>query len=516
MDIIQPSEYYDEASGGQIPVFRPSMEQFKDFKTFMEAIDPYGRHSGIVKVVPPKEWKDKLPDIKRHLERLRVRNPIIQHIMGSRGMYTQTNVEKRRPYTLAQWLALCEQSEHRPPEVGCDRTARQPVTPLSRKRDKVCSNSNNREVQQQKQQQPPSANTRSKSLAAAHESSSPLKNKRQILSDEIALAQSDTSVPLPRDLHCPDPDKYSVEYCKELERNYWRNLTFTQPMYGADMAGTLFDKSVRAWNVNSLDNMLNRLGVSVPGVNEPYLYFGMWKATFAWHVEDMDLYSINYLHFGAPKQWYAIPTTHTKKFENVMQNLFPQEHKECPEFLRHKTFIISPKLLHNHSIPVHRCVQHEGEFMITFPFGYHAGYNLGLNCAESVNFALDSWIEIGKRAKACSCISDSVMIDVSIFDQQNDDANDADDNGSLLNEQVRGVKESSGKNQTPAKKKRSSGKKSTGNDVEQANRKSGGRRATKRSLPDSTNENSGHSDMASRKTHDQQHARKRSKASPSS
>lgn len=97
---------------------------------------------------------------------------------------------------------------------------------------------------------------------------------------------------------------------------------------------------MRAWNVNSLDNTLNRLGVSVPGVNVPYLYFGMWKATFAWHVEasnkkndpftpfhgltcikqDMDLYSINYLHFGAPKQWYAIPTTHTKKFEGLMQS----------------------------------------------------------------------------------------------------------------------------------------------------------------------------------------------------
>lgn len=93
-------------------------------------------------------------------------------------------------------------------------------------------------------------------------------------------------------------------------------------------------------------------------------------------------------------------------------DLFAQEHKQCPEFLRHKTFIVSPKVLANNSIPFHRCVQHEGEFMITFPYGYHAGYNLGLNCAESVNFALDSWIEIGRRAKACTCVSDSVMIDV--------------------------------------------------------------------------------------------------------
>jgi len=27
--------------------------------------------------------------------------------------------------------------------------------------------------------------------------------------------------------------------------------------------------------------------MEIPGVNAPYLYMGMWRATFAWHVEDM-------------------------------------------------------------------------------------------------------------------------------------------------------------------------------------------------------------------------------------
>ena len=38
---------------------------------------------------------------------------------------------------------------------------------------------------------------------------------------------------------------------------------------------------------------------------------------FGWHVEDMNLNSINYLHFGQPKRWYSIPTRYSEKFENL-------------------------------------------------------------------------------------------------------------------------------------------------------------------------------------------------------
>lgn len=123
------------------------------------------------------------------------------------------------------------------------------------------------------------------------------------------------------DYHIHNQDEYTAERCAELEQKYWRSLMFAEPMYGADMPGSLFVDEEKTWNVANLPNLLDVMEQKIPGVNTAYLYLGMWKASFAWHVEDMDLYSINYLHFGAPKQWYSISQRNAPKFEKVMKGL---------------------------------------------------------------------------------------------------------------------------------------------------------------------------------------------------
>uniref|UniRef100_A0AAY4AE02 [histone H3]-trimethyl-L-lysine(9) demethylase n=1 Tax=Denticeps clupeoides TaxID=299321 RepID=A0AAY4AE02_9TELE len=206
---------------------------------------------------------------------------------------------------------------------------------------------------------------------------------------------------------------------EDLERKYWKNLTFVSPIYGADVSGTLYNEDVEEWNIGHLNSILDVIeedcGVSIQGVNTPYLYFGMWKTSFSWHTEDMDLYSINYLHFGEPKSWYAVPPEHGKRLERLAVGFFPNSYKGCEAFLRHKMTLISPSILKKYGIPFDKITQEAGEFMITFPYGYHAGFNHGFNCAESTNFASVRWIDYGKVAKQCNCSKDMVKISMDPF-----------------------------------------------------------------------------------------------------
>ncbi|XP_050717640.1 protein split ends-like isoform X2 [Eriocheir sinensis] len=206
---------------------------------------------------------------------------------------------------------------------------------------------------------------------------------------------------------------------EDLERKYWKNITYVSPIYGADVSGSITNPDVEEWNINKLGSILDYVnedyGISIDGVNTAYLYFGMWKTTFAWHTEDMDLYSINYLHFGAPKTWYAIPPEHGRRLERLANGFFPNSFKACPAYLRHKMSLISPQILKQYSIPFDKITQEPGHIMITFPYGYHAGFNQGFNCAESTNFAMPRWVEYGKRATQCQCRGDMVKISMDTF-----------------------------------------------------------------------------------------------------
>jgi [histone H3]-trimethyl-L-lysine9/36 demethylase len=154
----------------------------------------------------------------------------------------------------------------------------------------------------------------------------------------------------------------------DLERIYWEEITSREALYGADISESLMDKEQKIWNIGKLDNILNDLkdehDIEIQGLNTPYLYFGMWKTSFARHTEDMDLYSISYLHFGEPKKWYVIPPENGESFEHLAGQLFPEAASECKAFLRHKNCLISHYLIEKIKIPYARTTQEAGQFII--------------------------------------------------------------------------------------------------------------------------------------------------------
>lgn len=52
----------------------------------------------------------------------------------------------------------------------------------------------------------------------------------------------------------------------------------------------------------------------------------------------------------------------------------------------------------NLKIPIYRTDQHPGDYIITFPKVYHAGFSHGFNCAEAVNITIPEWIKYCKEA----------------------------------------------------------------------------------------------------------------------
>jgi jumonji domain-containing protein 2 len=56
-------------------------------------------------------------------------------------------------------------------------------------------------------------------------------------------------------------------------------------------------------------------GQDIPGVTEPFTYFGTKYSTSTGHAEDCSLFSCNFHHFGAPKHWLFITQAGKKAFE---------------------------------------------------------------------------------------------------------------------------------------------------------------------------------------------------------
>ncbi|KAF9037813.1 hypothetical protein BDZ89DRAFT_1061401 [Hymenopellis radicata] len=195
----------------------------------------------------------------------------------------------------------------------------------------------------------------------------------------------------------------------DVEKEFWRlveNPNETVEIeYGADVHSTTHGSGMPSielhpldpyakdpWNLNNIpivsDSLLRFIKSDISGMTVPWTYVGMTFSTF--------FNVLSTVHWGETKSWYGIPGEDAAKFEAAMKSEAPDLFEAQPDLLFQLVTLMNPDRVKKAGVRVYSCNQRAGEFVITFPKSYHAGFNHGLNFNEAVNFALPDWLPYGR------------------------------------------------------------------------------------------------------------------------
>ncbi|XP_064942089.1 lysine-specific demethylase REF6-like isoform X2 [Musa acuminata AAA Group] len=208
---------------------------------------------------------------------------------------------------------------------------------------------------------------------------------------------------------------FSVEYANDMPGSGFAPLAAAAGRRCREEVPANLGES--AWNMRGVSrakgSLLRFMKEEIPGVTSPMVYVAMLFSWFAWHVEDHELHSLNYLHMGAGKTWYGVPRDAGLAFEEVVGvhgyggdgNPLSKSSANISEImsvtfaiLGEKTTVMSPEVFVGAGIPCCRLVQNAGDFVVTFPGSYHLGFSHGFNCGEAANIATPEWLKFAKEA----------------------------------------------------------------------------------------------------------------------
>ncbi|KAI8007277.1 putative lysine-specific demethylase JMJ16 [Camellia lanceoleosa] len=371
----------------EVPVFYPNEEEFKDTLYYIASIRPRAETYGICCIVPPPSWKPPCPlKEKKIWERSKFRTRIqrvnkLQNRDSMKKMLkTHNNKRKRRrcmknrvDYGTGTKINLSP-GEAGICEAECFGFERGPEFTLDT-------------FQQY-------ADT----------------FKVQYFRKSESIADPGGNMTTFQEQWEPSAENIEGEYWQMVEKP----TEEIEVLYGADLetgvfgsgfpkisnqGGSLSEKYTKSgWNLNNFPRLsgsvLSYESSDISGVLVPRLYIGMCFSSFCWHVEDHHLYSLNYMHWGAPKTWYGVPGKDALKLEAAMRKHLPDLFEEQPDLLHKLVTQLSSSVVKSDGVPVYRCVQNSGEFILTFPRAYHSGFN----CAEAVNVAPVDWLPHGQDA----------------------------------------------------------------------------------------------------------------------
>lgn len=101
-------------SSSQVPLFRPTFEEFKDFKKYINYIESQGAHKiGLARIIPPPEWCPRKSGYS-NLENIKIKTPISQVVEGKEGIYTQYNIQQK-PLNINEFKHLAESPRYKTP-----------------------------------------------------------------------------------------------------------------------------------------------------------------------------------------------------------------------------------------------------------------------------------------------------------------------------------------------------------------------------------------------------------------
>ncbi|CAI9107618.1 OLC1v1007013C2 [Oldenlandia corymbosa var. corymbosa] len=367
----------------EAPVFHPTEEEFKETLHYVASIRQKAEHIGMCRIVPPPSWKPpgltteknvcKALKFETHIQLvnelqdqfLKTKMDVVQEEMKCKRQKIQSSYEYRFPG------AIKIQSNA---EGGISKSG--PILTL----DDFEKYGND--------------------------------FKRQYFSGKVKAASSNSNANMYKEGWVP-----TVE---DVEGEYWRIVEHPseeiEVLHGSNEVGVSttgfpvnhisaetsksHEYLESGWNLNNIYKLRGSLlwheNDRTSASLRPKISAGMCLSSVCWKVEDHHLYSLCYMHLGGPKVWYVVPGRFCYKFDKVVKKHLAQC-SQHPEFLYRNVPQLSPSTLIAEGIPVYRCVQNPGEFLLIFPAAYNSHFNCGFGCSEAVSFAPFDWLPYGQN-----------------------------------------------------------------------------------------------------------------------
>ncbi|XP_055829642.1 putative lysine-specific demethylase JMJ16 isoform X1 [Solanum dulcamara] len=366
-------------------VLHPTEEEFKDTLKYVASILPHVKQYGVCRIVPPSSWK---PPCRIEEEDTRCGvDTHIQRISDLQSLFLKKRLEGAHK--------KANNRQQKIPSMKADFGHSVELKEFS------CCNKHF------EFESGPKFKLKSFKNYADH-----FKRQYFVKEDQITASNSNSdAIPMLSEPSIPD-----------IEGEYWRiienpteeievlhgNSTETSasqsgfPLKTNPRDVTACPQYVESgWNLNNTpklqDSLLRFESCNSSSILLPRLSIGMCLSSNYWRIEEHHLYLLSYVHFGAPRIFYAVPGSYRCKFEEAVKKHLPQLSAH-PCLLHNLATQFSPSILTSEGIPVYRCVQNPKEFVLILPGAYHAEFDSGFNCYEAVNFAPFDWLPHGQNA----------------------------------------------------------------------------------------------------------------------